>query len=371
MILGVDTSTYLEELEAGNKFYFNGKEVDPLERFVSNGVDYMRIRLWHNPYSLDGKKYGAGTCDYDYFKRLAKLAMSKGMKILLDIHYSDFWVDPGKQVLPKAWQNHTYLQIIQDVYDYTKETLVKAKKDGIVISLIQIGNEITNGLLWPYGHLLDNPNGGVRLNYDKVCAFLKAGVKATREECPDCKIIIHLEKVYDTPRYMEYFNELKKYDVDYDIIGASYYPYWHGTFDDLYRTLNLCRDTFKKPIMVMELGYAFTLEDYKEGCKDHLVIREDTYAQFGFKKEFDFTPEGQAAFVRAFLKRAEEEKLDGIFFWEPLLIPGEGICWGTKAAQEYNVGGFVKEERSDWCNQCFADYKGNLLPAFDAYTLKK
>ena len=112
MILGVDTSTYLEELEAGNKFYFNGKEVDPLERFVSNGVDYMRIRLWHNPYSLDGKKYGAGTCDYDYFKRLAKLAMSKGMKILLDIHYSDFWVDPAKQVLPKAWQNHTYLQII-------------------------------------------------------------------------------------------------------------------------------------------------------------------------------------------------------------------------------------------------------------------
>ena len=371
MILGVDTSTYLEELEAGNKFYFNGKEVDPLERFVSNGVDYMRIRLWHNPYSLDGKKYGAGTCDYDYFKRLAKLAMSKGMKILLDIHYSDFWVDPGKQVLPKAWQNHTYEQIVQDVYDYTKETLVKAKKDGIVISLIQIGNEITNGLLWPYGHLLDNPDGGVRLNYDKVCAFLKAGIKATREECPDCKIIIHLEKVYDTPRYMEYFNELKKYDVDYDIIGASYYPYWHGTFDDLYRTLNLCRDTFKKPIMVMELGYAFTLEDYKEGCKDHLVIREDTYAQFGFKKEFDFTPEGQAAFVRAFLKRAEEEKLDGIFFWEPLLIPGEGICWGTKAAQEYNVGGFVKEERSDWCNQCFADYKGNLLPAFDAYTLKK
>ena len=371
MILGVDTSTYLEELEVGNKFYLDGKEIDPLDRFIQNGVNYMRIRLWHNPYTLDGKPYGAGTCDYNYFIRLAKLAQSKGFKILLDIHYSDFWVDPAKQVLPKAWKDHSYEEVLKDVYEYTKETLLNAKKDGVEISLIQIGNEITNGLLWPYGKLLENPNGGVRLGYDKVCALLKEGIKATKETTPDCKIIIHLERVYDTEVYDEYLTQLEKYGVEYDILGASYYPYWHGTFDDLYRTLNLCRNKFKKQVMVMELGYAFTLEDYKEGCNNHLVIREDTYSLYGFKKEFDFTKEGQAAFIKAFLKRAEEEKLDGVFFWEPLLIPGEGIKWGTKEAQIYNAGAFIKEERSDWCNQCFADYKGNLLPSFDAYTLKK
>lgn len=371
MILGVDTSTYLEELSVGNKFYFEGKEVDPLDRFVKNGVNYMRIRLWHNPYTLDGKPYGAGTCDYKNFIELSKLAIKKGFKILLDIHYSDFWVDPAKQVLPKAWMNHDFEQLKKDVYEYTKETLVNAKKDGVEVSMIQIGNEITNGLLWPYGKLLENPNGGVRLNYDKVCAFLNEGSKAVREVCPNCEIVIHLERVYDTEVYLEYLTEVEKTNIDYDIIGASYYPYWHHTLDDLYRTLNTCRNRFHKKVMVMELGYAFTLEDYVKGCNNHLVIREDTYNLYGMKKEYDFTPLGQKEFVEAFLKRAEEEKLDGIFFWEPLLIPGDGITWGTKEAQIYNAGVVIKEERSDWCNQCFADYNGNLLPAFDAYSLKK
>lgn len=370
MILGVDTSTYLEELDHGAKFYFEGKEIDPLDRFVKNGVSFMRIRLWNHPYSLDGKPYGAGTCDYNYFIRLAKLAISKGFKILLDFHYSDFWVDPAKQVLPKAWEGHTFAELQKDVYDFTKATLEGAKKEGVTVSMVQIGNEITNGMLWPIGKLLDN-NGGVRLNYDKVTAFLKQGIKATKEVFKDCEICIHLERSFDQDVYQEFFGELEKYNVEYDIIGASYYPYWHHTMDELYANLNRCRSRFHKKIMVMELGYAFTLEDYVKGCDNHLVIRKETVAQLNAKLDFPFTKEGQADFIEAFIKRAEEEKLDGIFFWEPLLIPGEGIYWGSKEAQLYNAGGFIKEERSDWCNQCFADYDGNLLPSFDKFTIRK
>jgi len=370
MILGVDTSTYLEEIDNGAKFYFEGKEVDPLDRFIKNGVSYMRIRLWHNPYSESGEPYGAGTCDYNYFIRLAKLAIKKGYKILLDIHYSDFWVDPAKQCLPKAWVGHSFEELKKDVYEYTKKTLEDAKKDGVTVSMIQIGNEITNGMLWPIGKLLDN-NGKTRLNYDKVTAFLKEGIKATKEVFKDCEICIHLERSYDQDVYQEFFTELEKANVEYDIIGASYYPYWHHTVDDLYLNLNRCKNRFKKKIMVMELGYAFTLEDYKKGCDNHLVVRANTLPTFGMKQEFPFTPEGQKEFIEAFIKRAEKEALDGIFFWEPLLIPGDKIYWASKAAQEYNCGGFIKEERSDWCNQCFADYSGNLLPAFDAFSLRK
>jgi len=370
VILGVDTSTYLEELDHGAKFYFDGKEVDPLDRFVKNGVSYMRIRLWHNPYTLDGKPYLAGNCDFDNFIKLSKLAMSKGFKILLDIHYSDFWVDPAKQTLPKAWANHTFEMLKKDVYDYTLDVLTKAKELGVVVSMIQIGNEITNGMLWPFAKLLENGNEP-RKNYDKLTDFLKMGIKATKEVFPSCKIIIHLEKSYDNFIYREFFDQLVKYNVEYDIIGASYYPYWHHSFDELFANLADCKNRYHKEIMIMELGYAFTLEDYVKGEKDHLVVRENNVNTFGMTVNYPFTKEGQKDFIVDFLARAKKEGVSGVFFWEPLLIPGDGIAWASKEAQIYTSGVISKEERSDWCNQCFADYEGNLNPAFDAFSTEK
>ena len=370
MILGVDTSTYIEELEHGAKFYFEGKEIDPLDRFVKNGVSYMRIRLWHNPYTLDGKPYLAGTCDFNYFIRLAKLAISKGYKILLDIHYSDFWVDPAKQTMPKAWRGHSFEELKKDVYDYTKEVVSNALKEGVEISMIQIGNEITNGMLWPIARLEEDKTGP-RKNYDKLAAFLKEGIKATKEVLPNCKIIIHLERSYDHNVYKEFFTEILKYNVEFDIIGASYYPYWHHSFDELFANLTTCKKLFNKDFMIMELGYAFTLEDYIPGEKNHLVVRENNVGTFGMTVNYPFTPEGQKDFVTDFLKRAKKEGCSGVFFWEPLLIPGDGIAWGSKESQIYTSGVVSKEERSDWCNQCFADYSGNLLPAFDAFTIEE
>ena len=155
MILGIDVSTYFEELAANAKYYENGIEVNPLDLFIKNNVNYMRIRVWNNPYNEEGKPYLGGTCDVDNFIKLAKLAISKGFKILLDLHYSDFWADPGKQFLPKAWQGKGIDEVEQELYKFTKDVCLKAKEEGIEIDLIQVGNEITNGICWPLGRLIE------------------------------------------------------------------------------------------------------------------------------------------------------------------------------------------------------------------------
>ena len=204
MILGIDVSTYFEELAANAKYYDNDKEVDPLDMFTKNGVNYMRIRVWNDPYNEDGKPYLGGTCDVDNFIKLSKLALSKGYKILLDLHYSDFWADPGKQMLPKKWVNKSLEEVSKLLYDFTIDTLTKAKNEGIDIELIQIGNEITNGICWPIGRLIEHESGP-RTNYENLAVLLKSGIKAAKEIFPNVKTILHLERSYDQVVYKEFF----------------------------------------------------------------------------------------------------------------------------------------------------------------------
>jgi len=369
MYLGIDTSTYFEEIDAGTKYILDGKEIDPLKYLHNvNGVTCMRIRLWVDPFGENKEPYLAGTCDLNNFIKLAKLAMSYGYEILLDIHYSDFWADPGKQLCPKSWVGLTFEEIKDKVYEYTKEVLVTIKKEGIPLKLIQIGNEITNGMIWPYGRLDESvsPRG----NYDKLSELLKAGIKATREENPETKIIIHLERSYDHPVYDEYFTNIIKYGVDFDIIGASYYPYWHGTFDQLFDNLKKCQSKFNKEIMIMELGYSFTLEDYiKSGSQAQLVINSDNIDTLLKQLPQPITPEGQAKFVKEFLVRAEKEGVSAVFYWEPLWIPGENICWASKVAQKY-IHEEGKSTRNEWANQCLFNYEGVALPSLDEFSIK-
>lgn len=371
MILGIDTSTYLEELSLGAQYFKDGKRVDPLDVFVQNGVSYMRIRLWNDPKSPDGKPYLAGNCDYDNFIRLSRLAIGKGYKILLDLHYSDFWADPGKQFIPKAWQGFDLDGLEKAVYDYTVGVLKDARRDGVVPSLIQVGNEITNGMLWPLGRLYEAEGGGQRTNYPAFIRLLKAGLKGAREACPEAKLIVHLEKSYDTAIYMEYFTKLKEAGADYDIIGMSYYPYWHGNFSQLFANVEACK-VFGKEIMIMELGYAFTLENYiltENGATDHkLVVGETNVSDFNITVDYPLTAKGQRDFVRDFLKMARERGIAGVFYWEPLWIPGEGVCWASAEGQKY-----IREEgkptANEWANQCLYDYEGKALPALDEFRL--
>ena len=366
MILGIDVSTYLEELEHGAKYFDGGVQIDPLDAFRANGVDCMRIRVWNDPFSPAGEPYLAGSCDIENYIRLGKLAKSKGCRLMMDFHYSDFWADPGKQMIPKAWLGMDVETMAQAVYAFTKSSLEAAREADVAPEYIQVGNEITNGMLWPVGKL--ELADGSRGNYGNFCRLVDAGCRACREAAPEAKIILHLERSNDQAVYQEFFQQMQDAGIDYDIIGASYYPYWHGTPEELFANLNACR-RFGKELMVMELGYGFTTEAYLlDGEKRRLVIDAERAYVPGFTEKYPVTPAGQAAFVRDFLAQAKENGIGGAFYWEPLWLPGEGICWASPAGQAY-IHEEGKSTSNEWANQCLFDYEGQKLPAFDEYKL--
>lgn len=365
MILGIDVSTYLEELDHGAKYFDKGRETDPLDDFINNGVDYMRIRVWNDPKSPSGEPYLAGNCDIDNYVRLGRLAKKKGYKLLLDFHYSDFWADPGKQMIPKAWLNYGIDEMCDAVYSFTKECLEIAVREGVTPDLIQVGNEITNGILWPVGKLeIDGKRG----NYDNFCRLIDAGCRACREVVPKAKLVLHLERSNDKVVYQEFYTEMAKAGIDYDIIGASYYPYWHGTPNELFENLNACRH-FGKEIMIMELGYGFTDKGYMlDGEERRLVIDAERAVVPGVTDKYPLTPEGQAAYIHHIIEGAKANDVGGVFYWEPLWLPGEGICWASEAGQAY-IHEEGKSTSNEWANQCLFDYEGNKLPAFDEFKI--
>ena len=209
---------------------------------------------------------------------------------------------------------------------------------------------------------------GRRESYVNFCKLVEAGCRACREVLPQAKIVLHLERSNDKAVYQEFFSEMEKADIDYDIIGASYYPYWHGTPEELFANLNGCRP-FGKELMVMELGYGFTTEAYQlNGESKRLVIDAERAYVPGFTERYPVTPEGQAAFVEDFLARAKAHGIGGVFYWEPLWLPGEGICWASEAGQAY-IHEEGKSTANEWANQCLFDYDGQMLPAFEKYKL--
>jgi arabinogalactan endo-1,4-beta-galactosidase len=366
MILGIDVSTYLEELEHGATYFDGDKIIDPLNAFVDNGVNCMRIRVWNNPYSESGEPYLAGNCDVANYVKLGKLARERGFDLMMDLHYSDFWADPGKQMIPKAWVGFDINEMSNAVYKFTKDTLLTAIEKGVEPKFIQVGNEITNGILWPIGKLVDGTNG--RENYNNLCRLIDAGCRACREVCPEAKIILHLEKSNDQAVYKEFFTNMKNANIDYDIIGASYYPYWHGTPEELFANLDNCR-RFGKEIMVVELGYGFTDKPYVlDGEERRLVIDSERAYVKGVTEKYPLTPNGQSRFIRDFLSTAKSHEIDGVFYWEPLWLPGKNICWASEAGQKY-IHEEGKSTANEWANQCLFDYNGQKLPAFDEYKL--
>ncbi len=366
MFLGIDVSTWFDELDRGAVWYDGDAPMEPLDAFRRNGVDYMRIRVWNDPRSPEGKPYLGGNCDLANFLRLGRLAADKGYRLLLDLHYSDFWVDPAKQTTPKAWAGLDLAGLEGAVCDFTRATLETIKAHGLDLGLIQIGNEITNGILWPLGRLTGGEGGAPRENYPALARLLKAGIRACREVFPQAGIVLHLERSYDQQVYTEFFSQMGALGVDYDVIGASYYPYWHGTFDQFFANMDLCGEKFGKPRMVMETGYGFTLEDYIKTANGGLVFDAATVESLDCRLPYPLTAEGQAQFVTRFLELCRAHHIAGGFYWEPLWLPGEGICWASEEGQAY-IHEEGKPTRNEWANQCLFDYKGRKLPAFDAF----
>lgn len=354
----MDISTLLEVEKLGGKFYDNGVEQELLSILKNYGVNAVRLRLWNNPYSEDGKPYGAGSNDIIVTKELARRSLEKGLGFLLDFHYSDFWADPGKQIIPKAWRGYDEAQLEQAVYEYTKSTLEEFKRDNIFPTMIQVGNELSNGLLWPFGKVP---------NYQAIARFIDAGIRGVREVDKDVPIMLHLDNGGNNNLYREWFDAYMKYGKgEFQIIGLSYYPFWHGTLEDLKHNMNDIAVRYQKDLIVAEVSMGFTMEDYAEyeGLESHQRKGMATKEELAAKVEHSMTKEGQVAFMKDFLQVVEEvpeEKGMGFFYWEPAWIPVKGSGWATDEALEY-----TKEQGpggNEWANQALFDYDGNALPA--------
>ena len=370
MKLGVDLSILDELNQLHPSFKYQGQEVEPFSFFANHShIDMVRLRLWHNPYDEEGNPYGGGTNDLACFLRLAEKAKENGMQVLLDFHYSDFWVDPSRQKLPKAWVNKTYQEVVDLVGEYTREVLIEAKKRDIPIGAVQIGNEITHGMLFPFGELsreFHEKEGG---GFEGLATLLQAGCQAVKEIYPEAKRIIHVEHAASKDLQEWFFGNLLKYPVDFEVIGESYYPYWHGPFRDFKDNISNLTAKYGKEIWVMEMGYEYA-ESRVEGHHSEFNEKDDpdfAVGNINGKVPFPLTKEGQAGYLKTLLGICKELGIGRVFYWEPawVLLPNQG--WALDAGQIY-CGLTPTPGQNDWANETLFDFDGNANPGIDVFT---
>ncbi|RUS46575.1 glycosyl hydrolase 53 family protein [Cohnella sp. AR92] len=352
-IKGADISTLQSIEDAGGKYYDNGQEKDLLEILKDHGVNYIRLRIWNNPVEAGGsdEQGQGGYNDLAHTIEMAKRVKEAGLKLLLDFHYSDFWADPGKQVKPAAWADLDYEGLKQAVYDYTADTLDGLAEEGAYPDMVQIGNEINNGMLLP---------DGSTSNYDQLAELLKSGIQAVRDTTPDgqtTKIMIHLAEGGNKGKFQDFFDNIISRGVDFDVIGASYYPFWHGTPQDLKTNLDSLASRYGKQVVVAENSYGYTLQD-GDGFANSFT---QTAAE---EAGFPATVDGQKAEVETVLNTVAHvpDGLGlGVFYWEPAWIPVPKDSEGGYQA------GWKKGEGNAWDNQAMFDFQGNALPSLDAF----
>ncbi|MBQ9510595.1 MAG: glycosyl hydrolase 53 family protein [Clostridia bacterium] len=359
-IKGADVSSLLEVEENGGKFYCGGKPGDALEILRDHGINLVRLRLWNDPYDENGNPYGAGTNGIERTIELFRRAKNCNMKLMLDFHYSDFWADPGKQFLPKAWRGHGANELENDVYEFTKSTLQRLKTEDLSPDYVAVGNEITNGLLWPEGKVP---------NYKNIARFVSAGVRAVREMLPSSMVVIHLDNGGNNALYREWFdNYISNGGEDFDMIGLSYYPFWHGTPEDLKNNLFDISSRYSKELIVVETSMGFTLEDYRSREELDRIKSKGLVAneELAAKVDYPMTKQGQAAFIcdlAKIIRSVPNNKGLGFVWWEPTWIPAGSTGWAADAGLRY-----IGEEGpggNEWANQALFDYRGNSLPALD------
>ena len=365
-VKGMDLSTLLELERLGAKYYDGGRERDILYIMKDYDVDTIRLRIWNDPWGKNHESYGAGENDVPTTLEIAKRVSEKGLGVLMNFHYSDFWADPGKQIKPKAWEGMTVEELAQAVYDFTFDTMELFKKEGVNITMVQVGNELSNGLLWPEGKI--DVDAGIG-EYDNIAKFVSAGIRAVRKSNPDIPVMLHLDNGGNNELYRRWFDNYVARGEDFDLIGLSYYPFWHGTMDQLINNMNDMAKRYHKDLIIAEVSMGYTMEDYKsyEKLSDSERKGYATKPSLVEKIEFPMTKEGQADFMRTLLARLEtvaEHRARGFFWWEPAWIPVPGSGWATPASLEYmNDPGPCGNE---WANQALFDYDGNVLPTLEA-----
>ncbi len=313
----------------------DGNLIDaPLTYFKELGMNAMRVRLFVDPSKASSDDKGQGVCqDLDYVKALGKEIKEAGMAFMLDFHYSDSWADPAKQWTPDSWTGLSDDELYTRIYEYTKEALQQMKAAGATPDFIQTGNEISYGMLW--GKMSDPANTLKKCyvnsdaNWPRFTTLLKKAISACREECPQAKVVIHTERVAQNEVLKSFYDKMSSYGVDYDIIGLSYYPYYHGSLTVLEGALNKMEANFpEKEIMLVETGY------YHDWQPNDVT--------YDLSYTYPISGEGQKAFTEALIAKLNtHEKVTGLFWWF-MEANEHGLDWNTQRVTDkwYNAGLF-------------------------------
>ncbi|MBR3266205.1 MAG: glycosyl hydrolase 53 family protein [Erysipelotrichaceae bacterium] len=323
-IMGMDLSSIISLENSGVNFYnYEGEKDDIFKVLAQSGISHIRVRVWNDPYDDQGHGYGGGNCDIQTALKIAKRAKEYGLKMIIDFHYSDFWADPGKQMCPKAWKDFAIEEKAEALYNYTKESLELLKKEKIDIAMVQLGNE-TNGAL-----------AGEKVWMNIVYHLMANGAKAIREVYPKALIAVHFANPEKEGAYLDYAKKLAYYDLDYDVFASSYYPYWHGSLENLANVLNTIADTYDKKTMIIETSYAYTAEDSDFSAN---TISETN----AVTKNYPYSIQGQTNAICDVIDTAANRINNclGICYWEGawISVGTSSLAENQKLWEEYGSG---------------------------------
>lgn len=369
-IRGMDASSVLVEEKSGVKYYNEaGEEQDVFMTLAQAGVNYIRLRVWNDPYDADGHGYGGGNNDLATAIELGKRATQYGMKVSIDFHYSDFWADPKRQHAPKAWAGMSASEKADALYDFTKESLAALLDAGVDVGMVQIGNEINNGMS---GETATSP----------VMALLRSGSTAVREIAAaygkDIKVVVHYTNIEDADGISRIAAQLLAFDVDYDIFGLSYYPFWDGTNENMQTVARSIQEKYHKQVLIAETSYCYTSED-GDGSGNSLSGVGDIVSGY------PATVQSQATMIRDVCAAANEAGVIGIFYWEGVWIPvGEATADNSPIWEEFGSGwasSYAGEYDPDdaglyyggcsWDNQAMFDFTGHPLASLNVFKYMK
>jgi len=332
-IVGDDLSFAVQEAQVGNTYRDRGVEALPEQVLRDHGSNYVRLRLWNDP--------PGGYSNIDSVLEMARRAKAAHLRILLDFHYSDFWADPQKQDTPKAWQGQDLATLANTVRAYTRDVLNRLSAQGTPVTMVAIGNEIRNGMLWPTGQLDWTTGSG----WDNLGALLRAGVSGAADaRGPRPRIMIHFDQGGDNAFSRTFFDNVVAQHVHFDVIGLSYYPFWHGTMTQLRTNVDDLAVRYDKDVMLAETQYGWTLE---QGDATGNFLWEQSQVVPGYPA----TPDGQLSFVSdlsSILAAVPGGHGAGIFYWQPEWIPGVGWTPGEGTPND---------------NLTMFDFDGDALPA--------
>jgi arabinogalactan endo-1,4-beta-galactosidase len=335
-IKGFDVSFIPQIENLGGKYYLNYVLTDPLEIFKLNDINYIRLRLWHSP--------ADGYCGLGSTLDMASRIKEKGLKFLLNFHYSDTWADPGSQDKPAAWDTLSFDVLVDSIYSYTFDVLHAFDAINALPDMVQIGNEIIGGMLWNDGRI--NGSYNTPEQWEKFTTLLKSAIQGARDAVPDTTIplMIHIDRGGDNSASRWFFDHLNSAGVQFDVIGQSFYPWWHGTLTQLENNINDLAVRYNKDIYVVETAYPWTLAWFD--TVNNIVGSSDQ-----LHTGYPATVEGQSAFLAdmiEIIKNAPNNRGKGLFYWEPAYISVDSLG-------------------SSWENLTLFDFQGNVLNSIEVF----